>query len=297
MPIFSVIIPTFNRVALLPRAVQSVLTQSFTDFELIVVNDAGTDETDVYVNSIEDERVVYIRKQVNGGHPAALNTGIRAARGQFVTLLDDDDEFLPGLLEKMNSAFEQADDTVGFGWCGIRIVKDTPDGEVLVKEKIWRADNLDPKIAIGIGSGCALTLRKSCITDMELFDESFRSMADTEFFFRLAQQVRFLVLPEVLVKIHEHSAEHISRAGNQKAIAIESILERNANYLAYNPDLGIYFTRKAAIICYANGERERARRHLLNALRINPFDAMTWRTMLVYEGLRRTSSNDEQQGD
>ena len=81
-PAVSVIIPSFNRAATLPRAIDSVLKQSFDDLELIVVDDASTDGTEAVVQQFHDDRVRYLRHSKNRFAAAARNTGMQAARGE-----------------------------------------------------------------------------------------------------------------------------------------------------------------------------------------------------------------------
>jgi len=93
----SVIIPTHNRAHLVAEAIDSVLSQTFTDFELIVVDDGSIDNTEEVVRSFIDRRLKYL-KQTNKGVSAARNTGIETAKGEFIAFLDDDDLFLPAKL-------------------------------------------------------------------------------------------------------------------------------------------------------------------------------------------------------
>jgi glycosyltransferase involved in cell wall biosynthesis len=100
-PKVSVIIPTYNRANLLPRAIKSVLNQTFQDFELIVVDDGSTDNTRKVVEEFQkgDSRVKYFYKE-NGGPGSARNFGLKNAKGNFVIFLDSDDMFLPYILEE-----------------------------------------------------------------------------------------------------------------------------------------------------------------------------------------------------
>ncbi len=90
-PFFSVVVPTFNRSALLPRVVQSVLDQTVEDFELIIVDDGSTDDTAAAVHRLTDPRIVAVHQE-NRGLSGARNSGAKRARGQYVVFLDDDDE-------------------------------------------------------------------------------------------------------------------------------------------------------------------------------------------------------------
>ena len=91
-PCFSVVIATYRRAHLLSRAIDSVLNQTFTDFELLVVDDASPDDTELVVRAYGDGRVRYVRCARIRGGAGARNVGVRQARGEFIAFLDDDDE-------------------------------------------------------------------------------------------------------------------------------------------------------------------------------------------------------------
>jgi len=90
---FSVVLPTYNRAHLLERSVRSVLNQSFSDFELIIVDDNSTDDTEDYINSIDDSRIIYIRHNKNKGPAAARNSGILNSKANFIAFQYSDDEW------------------------------------------------------------------------------------------------------------------------------------------------------------------------------------------------------------
>ena len=98
-PLVSVITTTYNRAHLLPRAIRSVLNQTYQNFELIIVDDASTDNTKEVVKSFEDGRIIYYKHKENRGVLAAKNTGFDLAKGEYYVGLDDDDELLPEALE------------------------------------------------------------------------------------------------------------------------------------------------------------------------------------------------------
>ena len=92
-PIVSVIMPTYNRASLLPKAIDSVFSQNYPDIELIVVNDGSTDNTEEALEPYRD-KITYIKK-ANGGCGDAKNAGLKAANGKYITHLDDDDLMMP----------------------------------------------------------------------------------------------------------------------------------------------------------------------------------------------------------
>ncbi len=122
-PTVSVIIPTYNRAHLLGRAIESVLDQTYQDFEIIVVDDASADETEEVVKSFGDDRINHIRHQKNKGGSAARNTGIKAARGEFIAFLDSDDEWVPKKLEKEIDRLQTLSNEVGVVYSGFCCVK------------------------------------------------------------------------------------------------------------------------------------------------------------------------------
>lgn len=107
LPKISVILLTYNRAKLLPRAIKSVLNQTFSDFELVIINDAATDNTDEIVKSFNDKRIVYKKHKENKGTLAGANTGFDTAKGKYVVYFNDDDEFLPDALETIAGKFTE----------------------------------------------------------------------------------------------------------------------------------------------------------------------------------------------
>lgn len=93
MPVVSVVIPVFSRAAAVVRAIESVTTQSYADYEIIVVDDASTDDTAERVAALGIGKLRLLRHETNRGAAAARNTGVKAARGRWVAFLDSDDEW------------------------------------------------------------------------------------------------------------------------------------------------------------------------------------------------------------
>jgi glycosyltransferase involved in cell wall biosynthesis len=106
-PRISVYILTYNRAKLLPRAINSVLNQTFSDFELIIINDASPDNTDEVVNGFDDKRIIYKKHDKNTGLFGAANTALDMAKGKYIIFLTDDDEFLPDALEVIDNKFRE----------------------------------------------------------------------------------------------------------------------------------------------------------------------------------------------
>jgi glycosyltransferase involved in cell wall biosynthesis len=106
MPFFSIIVPTYNRAHFLPKAIESVLSQTFEDWELVIVDDGSTDTTREVVLAYQDPRIVYIYQE-NQERSAARNHGISKAKGEYICFLDSDDYYLPEKLANYKRAIEE----------------------------------------------------------------------------------------------------------------------------------------------------------------------------------------------
>ena len=95
----SIIMPTYNRAHILPRAIESVLNQSYQNFELIIIDDGSSDDTYRVMKSYKDQRIRYIRYTENYGQSHARNVGINMAKGEYIAFLDSDNEWIPSHLE------------------------------------------------------------------------------------------------------------------------------------------------------------------------------------------------------
>ena len=125
-PLISVVLPTFNRGATLARAIDSVLKQTYTDFELIVVDDRSTDQTDSILAQYCGLDNVRIVSQSQSGCAAARNLGVHVARGRYIAFQDSDDEWLTHKLEKAVSFLTKADTSAGVFYSDM--IRVHPDG-------------------------------------------------------------------------------------------------------------------------------------------------------------------------
>lgn len=123
-PKFSIIITTFNRSKLLIRALNSLIAQTFTDWEAIIIDDGSTDDTSKVVKEFTEkyQNIRYVQ-QKNQGEAGAKNRGISLCKGEFISFLDSDDEYIPNHLESRNRILAQ-NPSVGFLYGGVKIIGD-----------------------------------------------------------------------------------------------------------------------------------------------------------------------------
>jgi glycosyltransferase involved in cell wall biosynthesis len=205
-PTVSVVIPTYNRAELLGRSIRSVLNQSYTDFEIIVVDDASSDDTANVVSEFVDQRITYVPLNKNIGAGGARNVGIRRSGGKFLAFQDSDDEWLPEKLARQMSIFEQGPSDLG----------------VVYSDKIWILKNgvakyhpapkslsgqlINPEIhfyrpyQLGIQ---ATLIKRECFETVGYFNEALPAFEDLELFIRLSRRFAFRHMPEALVNYHE----------------------------------------------------------------------------------------------
>lgn len=202
-PKISVVMPIYNVEAFVGDAVRSVLDQSFTDFELICVDDGGTDNSMDIVREFSDERIRIVC-QANRGLAGARNSGIAHARGEFIALLDSDDVWHRDKLQ-LHYIHLTASPHIGVSYAGSRMID--REGKVLsvaMRPKLGQVTPRDIICRNPVGNGSAPVLRKSALEKAAFmhpatvgrkcwFDEDFRQSEDIELWTRLAVKhgVRF----------------------------------------------------------------------------------------------------------
>lgn len=198
VPIVSVIIPTHNRAPLISQAIESVLRQTCQDFEIIVVDDASTDNTEEVVKGLNDLRIRYLRLERNHGAPWARNSGAAAANGEFLAFLDSDDIWYPPLLERQVSALVDFPPNVGMVCCGL-IRKQGDTCQVLIPGT--RGLSFDENLIFGNGiCTSSFLVRKTAFQAVGGFSVEFSSFQDFDFLLRMTAKYQVASIDEVLME-------------------------------------------------------------------------------------------------
>ena len=273
LPVLSLIIPAYNVEDFIVPAINSVLTQSFKDFEVIVVNDGSTDATEERVQKISDDRVVLISRE-NGGLSAARNTGIRAARGRYIALLDGDDVWYPEYAMRHVSAFD-ADTTLGISYNYFAYLNEQgdPTGQFLISRKACPSlEQLICRNHIGCGN---VVVRRKCFEQAGLFDERLRACEDIEMWVRILHRTNYhaRLIPEVLTGYRVRSTsltmqfEHQVQSARMAADIIkEEVGISQRLWCRFVAEAYRIASRKAL----SNGQMDDARKLLGEALRLCP---------------------------
>ena len=207
-PLASVIVPAYNVAPYIEQAIRSVLTQTTSDLEVIVVDDGSTDTTARAVESIQDDRLTMIRKE-NGGCASARNAGFAASSGEFVAFLDGDDYWLPNMIERQMELFGNLLD-VDLVFSLSCVVDDRDRSYGLMKPGSYRAFSFqDLVIENPVGNGSSAVMRRRAMESAGPFDESLLASSDCDMWFRIVKlrPNNFVCLPDVLTCSRRRSGQ------------------------------------------------------------------------------------------
>ena len=211
-PRVSVVITTHNRAGLLSRAVDSVLAQTYKGYELIIVDDCSADNTPAVMLTFADSRIRAVRHADNMGQSAALNAGIRLARGEYIAFLDDDDEWIDQKLTLQVRALDASDPIVGlvYTWFdrvdttnGVRIVggRDIASGDISEEMLGWELP----------APTSTYLVRAEAARQIGGFDEALKIATDRDFLTRLSMHWHVAVVPKVLMLLYGGHARSAQR--------------------------------------------------------------------------------------
>ncbi len=257
----TVVIPTHNRPALVSRAVKSVLQQSIRPKEIIVVDDGSDAQTQDAINSMVTllPNLRVIRLDPSEGASSARNVGIAAATSELVAFLDDDDEWMPGKLERQLLAYTNRNSIVT---CGAVVM--TGDnrrrsghraGAISLRRLLWE----------NVAGETSRLLASTTLCRATLFDSELPSGQDFDFVARALEQGNNLVMvDEALVRIHKHCGPRISTNLDAKKAGLTVLLRKHGRYMT--PAQRRFHRYKIALLELATGSRNGLRNTIASLL-------------------------------
>ena len=266
----SVVLPTYNRARLLSNAIQTVLNQSHSNLELIIVDDGSDDDTPQVVAGFGDPRVRYTAHSVNRGAAAACNTGIRLATGDYVAFQDSDDIWRQDKLTAQLGALRKSD--VAVCVCSNRLLSTREVSEVIRADGEMSGDEVIKYLLGGSNvSMQTLVAETKVLREAGGFDESLEVSEDSELCMRLALRHNFVFVSRVLVDIHRQ-ADSLSGNPLRYADATERIIAKHPDVFSRNNrGASSLMLRAAKYFGYAD-DYEKARRYAWKALKANPLN-------------------------
>ena len=240
----SVVIPTYGRSELLGRAIDSVLDQTYDNIEIIVVDDNDSNSEhrmhteNVLQTYLKNDQITYLKHEKNSGGSVARNTGIKASSGEYVALLDDDDEWFPEKLEKQISYFELMDENVGVIYCSYILEEFEGDRECIRTEKGDLTKEL-LMLQFDPGASSTLVFRKPILEEIGYFDESFARHQDLEVLIRLCRNYLVDVCPDVLLKINGHNFPSASKSEKVQKLFFQ-VFKNDIDKLSFSESRYVY---------------------------------------------------------
>ncbi len=240
IPVLSAVVPTYNGERFLRPALESILNQTFRDFELIVVDDASTDSTPCILAELRDDRLIVVRNDHNLGIAPATNAGLALARGKYVALQDHDDISLPQRFQTQVEFLDSHPDVVLVGTAALQIDENGSVSEALTQP----TDDLDLKW--GLLYGCCFHHTSLMVTRSVILDEggyhedpSFPFAPDYDLFSRIGTRYLVANLAEPLVLWRRHSGNTSFSHGQQQKRSEAIISFRNVCALMDLPHDGL----------------------------------------------------------
>ncbi|WP_296718870.1 glycosyltransferase [Erythrobacter sp.] len=288
LPLISVVIPAYNRAATIARAVNSALAQDYDRFEIIVVDDGSTDNTRAALEAITDSRLRLVA-QPNAGVAAARNRGIAEARGEFVALLDSDDEWLPGKLAAQAECFMRGSPRLGLVYTGFESLG--ADGVRHVHEARHRGWIYRDLLARNVvtGSGSTTMFRRAALDLVGGFDTALPANEDYDLVLRVARffEADCVAAPAARYHdsgdmTHQGGAARVSRNPHANRVSRRILMARYGDDMKRAGVAHLFFIACAERELFlAGGRTTNALAHAARAIRHRPDRPFTWRWALT----------------
>lgn len=236
----SVIIPTYNREKTIIRAVESVLSQDYSNIEVLVIDDGSTDKTEQIVfEKIKDSRLKYIKIK-NSGAANARNYGINICEGEYVAFQDSDDEWLSGKLSKQMKVFTENKD-IGLVYTGFKKIQNGKDQIVPTKKDKILHGYLYKELLKRNFIGCpTVVVKKSCFNTIGKFSTEISKYEDWELFIRIAKQYNIGYIEGIFVNSY-FSDDGLNNFNQKESIrSLNYIIQKNENKYFSNKWLFLY---------------------------------------------------------
>ncbi|MCM1235414.1 MAG: glycosyltransferase family 2 protein [Ruminococcus flavefaciens] len=228
MKLVSVVIPTHNRADMIHDAILSVLNQTYSNIEVLVVDDCSGDNTEYVIKELQDKRIIYIRHEENLGACAARNTGIKYARGEFIAFQDSDDIWESHKLETQITIMEKTNAPVSF--CGMmQFDPCLPKNRYLpinLREGFVSHDKI---MEFSLASTQCIVAKKECFYNVQ-FDENLPRLQDWDLLMRMSKYYSVYFIDKALVNVYIQQ-NSISRYPEKGIMAIDMLISKNQDYL------------------------------------------------------------------
>lgn len=274
-PLVSVIVTTYNRFELLCSAIDSILTQTYSNIEIIVVDDCSTDATE---NKIENfiGQIKYVRNDKNIGLSASRNVGISVSSGTYISFLDDDDEILPQKVALQVELFNE-NKSADVVYCGaIRRYKDY---------FVYKYPSLTGSIYPEVLGGCpgtvhSLMIKKKCFDEVGLFDERLEQFEDFDLWVRISKKYKFDFVDECLV-VYNYHPNQMTKKYKEILSSRDYLLDKYAGDYLLNKRFLCVQLRRQISLCALYSDYGLFYKYLFRAIKVFPFNVILYFHLLL----------------
>lgn len=245
----SVIIPTYNRANIIKRSIESVLTQSYQDFEIIIVDDLSTDDTSRVIQEFNDSRIYYLKNEKRMGANGARNAGIQCAHGDYIAFQDSDDIWRNDKLEKQMCMFQKRKE---LDIVYSRYIRHCADGKaMLVPEEKYAQNLLQEEISHTLASlnvigTPTMIVKKKCFDECRMFDLNIPRFQDWEINIEFVQHYKYGFIDEALVDAYV-STDSITNTTGTELVSKALILKKHQEFFDTYGTMDIHLANLANI--------------------------------------------------
>lgn len=280
LKLVSAVITTHNREPeIVERALKSIVMQTYPNMEIFVVDDSNEefeyrDAVKSTVEKYSDKSVTYIRHEKCMGACAARNTGLQAAKGEYIAFLDDDDEWKPEKIEKQLTAF--VNDDIALVYCGAEVVN--LENNIINTSKVkFRKGRIFDELISGnfIGSTSFPLLRTEALRAINGFDVLMESAQDYDVWLRISEKYEVNYVKDILVTYYIHKGVRISKNLSKRVNGQQRLIDKNIDYLKKYKEIYALRVLKIALE-YASGKKYfKAMKRYFKAIGLNFFNIKT----------------------
>jgi teichuronic acid biosynthesis glycosyltransferase TuaG len=231
-PLVSVIIPTHNRVDFLKETLFSVLNQTFSNFEVIVVSDGCNDGTDLMISKINDPRVSFIKQNKSGQPAKPRNRGISLSKGKYVALCDDDDIWEPNKLEVQVKTMEDSP-LIDMSYTNGRVLKNGILFEAALNRRKVFDNHFNELLYGNFIPNSSVLIRRTVFDKIGLinFSYNFRGIEDYEYWLRIAYKckLKYIDLPLIQYRVHTNNITYSRSFETARAISVINHIKKSTN--------------------------------------------------------------------
>lgn len=271
----SIIIPTYNRAKTIERCIESLQRQTYSNFEIIIVDDNSNDNTEEIVKRINDKRIKYIKHDINKGANAARNTGVLIAKGNIIAFQDSDDEWIPNKLERQIKELTDR---------GVDIVASSfnkySEGVKSILPKEYIRDEAIAKRVLEKNFFSTQTIlgKSECFINNK-FDENLPRFQDWELMIRLSQKYKIHFINEPLVNVYVQN-DSITKNPHKAIKAIEIIMDKHKILIKNNRKAMAELNILLGNIKYEMNDFSKC--YYLEAIKYDKFNYKTYIRLIIY---------------